>query len=266
MLTTLAALTSATCGGGASDEPPIDIVATEYGFEVPDEVPAGMVRVRLSNQGTAAHAAQLYRLESGVGLADFVAAMERGIAFERPLATVSGGPANVDGGETGPTVEVHLEPGDYVIVCWLLDSSGTPHAFLGMVDTFRVTGEPVPEESPSAEGTFELTEYSIQVPDDFDGSGRFRVVNQGTEWHEMVVLALDEEEPQVALDHLTGVRQLFPQPYASRGGVTALEVDGGVGTVDLDLEAGRYLIVCTVPDVNERYHANLGMWAEVSIP
>jgi hypothetical protein len=51
----------------------------------------------------------------------------------------------------------------------------------------------------------------------------------------------------------------------SRGGVSALEVDGGAATIDLELEEGRYLFFCGVPNPDEISHAVFGMQAEVEI-
>ena len=193
--------------------------------------------------------------------------MEIGVAAERAIATVVGGPANIEGGETGPAVEVTLEPGEYVVVCWLLSAGSTPHAYLGMFEDLSVVGEADDAPSPGSDGTFELSEYQIQVPKDFDGTGRFDVVNRGTEWHELVFLEIDEaQNPEEALAHLTGVKESFPPSFMSRGGTGALEVSGGSATVDLDLDPGRYLIVCAVPTAAEINHANLGMWTSIIVP
>lgn len=250
----------------AAEPAVVEVFSEEYAFETTETVPAGLVRMQLTNRGSKAHAAQIYRLDDGATLDQFMAAMQTGIAAERAIASALGGPANIDGGETGPIVEMVLEPGNYVVVCWLLDSEGTPHAFSGMVDTFEVVGDAGDAALPSPEATFELTEYEIQVPDGFDGSGTFGVVNRGGEWHELIVLEIDEEqETEVALAHLTGGTQVFPTPYTSRGGVGGLEVDGGEGRVDLDLAPGRYLVVCAVPTNSQVYHATLGMWTEVTV-
>lgn len=120
---------------------------------------------------------------------------------------------------------------------------------------------------PEAEATIELSEYVINVPGEFDGDGTFRVVNQGTdEWHELVFVRLNEGfTADDAIAHLTGGNIRFPTPFVSRGGVSALEVDGGAATIDLELEEGRYLFFCGVPNPDEIYHAVLGMRAEVEI-
>lgn len=244
----------------------ITVIARDYSFEVPETIPAGRVKFVLRNEGFEAHSAQLYRLNDEINIDRFRAAMDDGIASEREVATVLGGPANVDRGKTGPPVEVLLEPGDYVVVCWLLGAGGTAHAFRNMVQTFRVTSSADRQPtSPPTDGTFELSEYEIVVPEDFDGTGRYRVVNRGGEWHELVILKLGRKQSaDDALAHITGARLQYPPPYTSRGGVSGLEV-GGEAVLEMDLQPGKYLLYCAVPDVHEVYHARRGMWKVVSV-
>lgn len=58
--------------------------------------------------GVQAHAAQFYRLDEVVTVDQFMSAIDVGIAAEREIFTVVGGPANIEGGETGPVVEMVL--------------------------------------------------------------------------------------------------------------------------------------------------------------
>ena len=183
-----------SCGPPVAEQ--VEVVAEDYRFTVPETVPTGPVAIRLVNEGSEPHAVQLYRLNDGVTADDFSRAMNTGIDAERALASTVGGPANVEGGETGPLVNVVLEPGSYVVAWWLLNGSGTPHAYLGMVDTYEVTGSVQPGVTPpSVEGTFELREYEIDVPSGFNGSGTFQVVNRDGEWHELVIGRLEEVIP-----------------------------------------------------------------------
>lgn len=245
----------------------VEVVAENYAFTVPETVPAGLVTFSLTNAGSEPHAAQLYRLNDGITLGKFQGGMNAGIAVERSLATVVGGPANVDAGDTAPIVNMVLEPGTYAVVCWVPDSAGVPHVFLGMVASFEVTGEVGPTVSlPAAEGTFELVDYEIGVPDDFDGTGTFQVVNQGGEWHELVFAEIKEGSTveEVVADINRG-KQQFPASFASRGGVMGLEVGGGEATIDLDLDDGRYVIFCSIPSSSGVSHIALGMRTELTI-
>src|SRR5262245_35231120 len=54
--------------------PVIDIMASDYAFDAPDTLPAGMVTVRLMNDGQEPHHAQLLRLNDGLSFDDFTAA------------------------------------------------------------------------------------------------------------------------------------------------------------------------------------------------
>src|SRR5690606_40460957 len=58
----------------ASDDtialPTLNIVAKDFGYEVPAEVPSGPTRLTLTNAGRELHHAQLVKLEEGKTLAD----------------------------------------------------------------------------------------------------------------------------------------------------------------------------------------------------
>ena len=68
----LSILLLAACGGAGPTE--LTIVASEYAFEVPEEIPAGTVSIRLENTGQEPHHAQLVRLNDGVTMDQFMAA------------------------------------------------------------------------------------------------------------------------------------------------------------------------------------------------
>src|SRR5919205_417196 len=75
-----ALLSSGSAGARTQDNavtpPVIDIMASDYAFDAPDTLPAGLVTVRLMNHGQEPHHAQLLRLNDGVSFDDFAAALE----------------------------------------------------------------------------------------------------------------------------------------------------------------------------------------------
>lgn len=107
----------------SSPPSPVTIGATEYGFALPDTLPAGSVRLRLVNRGREPHHAVLTRLEAG-----------RTAAEPGALGTVMPG----DSAE----VVVTLEPGRYLVACYLESPDGVMHRARGMAREFEVAALP----------------------------------------------------------------------------------------------------------------------------
>lgn len=74
--------------------PTLRIVAVDYGYQLPKEIPAGPTRLELVNQGRELHHAQLIRLEHGKTLAD-LAKLQPGSPPPSWVVPV-GGPGAVD--------------------------------------------------------------------------------------------------------------------------------------------------------------------------
>ena len=114
----------------------LTVTASDYKFDAPDQIRAGMVTVQLMNRGPSPHHVQLLRLGEGKTVADFQAALQKG---GMPTWVTPAGGANPP--EVGGTSEVRmpLEAGQYVMVCFIPDTAGVPHMAHGMVRPLRVT-------------------------------------------------------------------------------------------------------------------------------
>lgn len=247
-----------------AEVPRVEIVATEFAFDMPDEVPAGVVDLTLRNDGSQSHHAQLARLNDGVTLEQFQAALQEGEAAAFPLITFVGGPGPITLGED-QTVTLDLDPGQYVALCLIPDSAdGVPHLAKGMMRPFVVTDEQVTVEVPTPEGTIELADFSFVLPDSFDGKGTFAVTNVGAQPHEMGIGRLADgktlDDVAAWFDDTAG-----PPPYTDAGGFQSIAA-GSTGYVELDLDPGNYFAICFIPDPGSgKPHVELGMVAPFAI-
>ena len=104
------------------------------------------------------------------------------------------------------------------------------------------------------------SEYTFDLADP-TAAGRysFVVVNSGAEPHLLVVAQL---EPEVALDDVLA-------SDGDVGVIQAVESDlappGSEAVVTVDLEPGRWVIVCPIPNEAGESHAGLGMLRELTI-
>src|SRR5881296_15875 len=124
----------------------VTITATDYAFALPDTVPAGLTTFRLVNQGKELHHASLVRLGEGKSAADFQAGLEAAMKSHAPppsCMTFPGGPNAGTLGDTGVATQM-LEPGSYVVVCWIPTLEGVPHVMKGMMHPLVVTAGATP--------------------------------------------------------------------------------------------------------------------------
>src|SRR5438093_10962290 len=146
----------------------ITITATDYAFGVPDTIAAGLTTFRRVNQGKELHHANLVRLGEGKTVADFQAGLAATMKNHTPPPTwmgFAGGPNAVTLGDTGVATQM-LEPGSYVLVCWIPSLDGVPHVMNGMMHPLVVTAGAAPSPAaaePPADVTIKLTDYDFQL-------------------------------------------------------------------------------------------------------
>lgn len=248
----------------AAEPQTIEIDAKDFSFDMPASISAGLVRLHLTNSGEQPHHAQLARLNEGVTVEDLQQAFqEEGEAALR-MVTFTGGPSTVDpGGEEDSLVE--LAEGSYVMLCFVADpADGVPHFAKGMMEPFEVTAAEGEAEAPEVAGEIMLDDFEIVLPEEFGGSGVYRVVNKGEQPHEVSLLKLQEGKTGADVEAFF-TQPAGPPPFESAGGFQAIS-PGEEGFLPLDLGPGQYLALCHVPDPESgESHAALGMVAEFSV-
>jgi hypothetical protein len=164
----------------------VEIVAADYAFSGPSEVPSGWTTFRFVNQGMEPHFFVLDHLPEGKTFDDFVKA---GAAFDTVMIARRNGMSKADaaamlgdmlpawfGGveQTGgvglvmpgdTTVStVKLVPGNYVMECYVKNAEGKFHASLGMGRPFTVTTETSATEPPTADLEITMRADGMDAP------------------------------------------------------------------------------------------------------
>ena len=225
----------------------LTVTASDYKFDAPDQIPAGLVTIRLVNRGPSLHHVQLLRLAEGKTAADFQAAVQKG---GMPTWAVPAGGPNPP--EPGGTAEVRmpLEAGEYMMVCFIPDTAGVPHMARGMVRPLRVT----PATATAASTADTMADIEVTLVDyDFKfsapltpGHHLIRVTNAAQQPHELVFVRLEPNKTPMDVAHW-GEHPLGPAPGTLHGGIAAM-MPGTVAYVPVDLPAGDYALLCFVPD------------------
>lgn len=236
---------------------PVVVTATDYAFQAPDTIAAGLTEFRLHNLGPSLHHVTLYRLEEGKTLGDLMAALHPNTPFPA-WAVAVGGPNSPAPGEWSNATLV-LAPGRYAMLCFIPDSANVPHFAHGMMKEFVVTG--------TARATLPAGDLSVKLADySFDwshapstGKQVWRVTNGAAQNHEMLVVRLvPGKTPQDVLNWVAAGLE-GPPPGAPVGGLAALS-PGQSNTFSLDLTPGSYALFCFVPDAKDgKDHTMHGM-------
>jgi uncharacterized cupredoxin-like copper-binding protein len=249
----------------ASAAPPaVTVVATDYSFEAPAEVPAGLTTFRLVNRGPSIHHVQLVKLNDGKTVDDFMAALKAGGPPPK-WATMAGGPNPPEIGDTSSTT-VALEPGNYALLCFVPGSDGIPHVAKGMVRPLTVTaGTGATAAEPEADVVMKLVDYDFELSKPLTaGRHTIRIENAGPQEHEVVIVKLGPgKEPMDFAEW--GEKQVGKAPGTLHGGVSGI-MPGATAFVEVDLAPGEYGLICFVPDTKDgKGHYHHGMAKKVTV-
>jgi hypothetical protein len=139
---------AAAVATAADPEADVEVELQEYAFTMPEEIPAGPRVWQVTNVGTQPHFIELVKTPEPVTMEQMTAILfGDGGATPAPGAPNpdeffgAGGLATMSVGTTG-WIELDLEPGYYVAMCFVPDAaSGMPHAMMGMLGFFTVVAD-----------------------------------------------------------------------------------------------------------------------------
>jgi hypothetical protein len=249
----------------------VEITARDYAFDGPDEIPSGWATFRLKNEGKEHHFLFLSRLPEGRTLEDYMKEiaqpfdsvwheLESGLGKAEAGALLGqllpqwygsvkpmGGPGLVAAGGVAQT-SVKLEPGTYVMECYVKTPDGKFHGMLGMTRGLTVTGDPSGAPEPEADLALTLSNFELAVEGDVTAGEQTVAVHfqehpeigLGNDVH--VVRLDDDTDMDVVIAwmdwmNVQGLRE--PAPAAFVGGVHEMPV-GHTAYFTVDLAPGRY--------------------------
>jgi len=235
----------------------LTITATDYAFDAPAQIPAGITTIRVVSNGKEVHQAALVRIEQGKTYADFAAAVKH--PGPPPAWLVDAGGPNPPMPNGTAEVTENLAPGTYAIVCFVPSPDGTPHIAKGMMRELTVTPSTTSAQAPHADVTVTLADYTFTASAPLTpGHHVVRVTNAGPQSHEIVLIHL--QPGKTAQDFAQWVDGMKgPPPGALEGGVAAM-APGDTAYFPADLTPGNYAFVCFVPDSKDgKPHVAHGM-------
>jgi uncharacterized cupredoxin-like copper-binding protein len=237
------------------------ITADEYGYHLPDSVPAGLVHITLRNAGHDLHEALLVRFTDTTGTAAAYADSVRAkVYFPQNARDVGGAALTLPGDSSG--VWLRLTPGHYAVVCWKGD-----HLVRGMAhDLHVVESNGRSPDPPPATRELTLQDFTFLLDTSFTaGRHVLHVRNVGREAHEGDVF---KAAPGA------GLAEYLAWADAGENGLPPVTPVAGFGDlhpgeeawVELTLTPGRYFFVCQVPAAADgRPHHQYGIFREFTV-
>ncbi|MEO7520509.1 MAG: hypothetical protein ABIW79_01705 [Gemmatimonas sp.] len=243
------------------------ITARDFAYEAPDTISAGMVTLRLVNQGPELHHVQMVRLDDGKTYADLVEGLKTMKPDSPPppwMRDVAGPNAPVPGGEQSITQE--LAAGNYALLCFIPGPDHVPHVMKGMMKSLTVvpaTGETA--AAPAADITVKMADYAWQVtPEITAGRHVIRMENDAAQSHEMFIAQLSPGKTAADFVKWTG-DQKGPPPGKPIGGISGMS-KGAVVYLPVDLAPGEYGLYCFLPDAKDgKMHIEHGMVKQITV-
>ena len=182
--------------------------------------------------------------------------------FFSPGAPASGGPGLTSAGQTSQTTLL-LEPGTYILECYVKDEDEQFHSYNGMLQQLTVTAEPSGAREPSANAVLELSSSDgIRVPDDMRPGMqtiaiRFldQAVYEHLQGHNAHLVKLDSTDPALLADLASWMDWRAEGSLAFRApegaeflGGTMEMAAGGTAYYTVNLVPGTYAWIAEVPD------------------
>jgi hypothetical protein len=241
----------AAAPAAATATPVVTIVASDYAYDAPDTIAAGMVSLKLVNKGRELHHVQVVRLTGGKTFADFAAALKALKPTDPPPAwaeTVAGPNAPAPGGEQVLTED--LAAGNYALICFIPSPDHVPHFAKGMLRGLIVRPSTATAVAPTADVKVTMSDYAWDVtPSITAGKHIIQLENTAVQPHEMFIVRLEKGKTPLEVakwaEAPTG-----PPPGVPMGGASGLS-KGAVAYIPVDLAPGEYAFICFLPDMKD---------------
>ncbi len=241
------------------------IVASDYKFDAPEEVPAGMMTVHLVDNGSEPHHVAFVKLNDGKTLADVQQTLKT--QGPPPAWWVDYGGVNAahPGGGMAATTE-KLEPGNYALICFIPSADRMPHFAKGMLRSLTVAASSGADAAaPVSDVVLTLSDYTFTLSTPItSGKHTIRIDSKGEQSHEMQLVRLSPGKKAADVPEWVA-KPVGPPPGEPIGGVPAMQ-KGSTAYVTADFAPGDYALICFLPDARDgKPHFTHGMIQQIHI-
>lgn len=260
----------------------IDILTEVMDFQTVDSIPAGWHTFRYQNLSEETHFFLLDKYPTGKAIADgekeVIGPFQKGMDLinegkgEEANAefgklpewffevVFSGGSGLVSPGHTSQTT-LKLEPGYYVMECYVKMPNGVFHSAMGMVKELIVTGDMSENRAPESTVNISISSTDgIVHPDTIRGGPQTfavqyldQIVHENFVGHDVNLVRFDEGAESQTLEKWMnwadpeGLITPAPEGFTFLGGVNDMP-EGSTGYFTATLSPGTYALVAEVPE------------------
>jgi len=259
-----------TASNAASNSAPnvVNVTATEYKFEAPDQIPAGLTKFTMTDSGKEMHHVTLMKLDSGKTFNDLMTGLKNMKPGTPPPGWVipAGGPNAAAPGSSSSLTMV-MEPGNYALLCFIPDARGVPHVMSGMAKGLTVTPNATANTTPpNSDVTVTLKDYQFDFSTPLTaGKHTLKIETTPGQPHEFTFFQLMPGKTAADITKYVEGGLQGPPPAMPLGGVSGIAA--GVPTYyEVDLKPGEYAIVCFLEDAKDgKPHFMHGMIQQIKI-
>ncbi|MFC4720737.1 hypothetical protein ACFO5O_00270 [Geojedonia litorea] len=260
----------------------VDILTENMDFQMPDTIPSGWTTFRYKNASPQTHFVLIDKYPEGKTLDTVMAVVvpvfdegmklinegkaEEGYAAFGKLPTWFGelkfiGGTGLISPERVAQTTMKLEPGNYILECYVKMSNGVFHTSMGMAKEVVVTNEDSGNSEPKADYAIEISSTDGIVLNETPSGGthtfsvffKDQIVHEHFLGHDVNLAKLDET---ANLDELNnwmnwadpkGLIEPAPQGITFLGGVNNM-LEGDTGYFNATLVPGKYAFIAEVPN------------------
>jgi len=210
----------------------------------PASVKAGLVTLTLTNSDKKPRSAQVVRIDDAHSVDDVLKIVKSEDNAKIPTWMYGGGGVSTTAPGASRSATQVLAPGKYVI--WD-DEEGSADEAKG---EFTVTGAAGTAELPAVPATVTATEYRFELNGLKAGTNQVRFENTGKQLHHALFFPINAGKTFAEVKKFMTTEDSNGKPPVDfEGGVGTTVIDGGVAqNTTLDLKAGRYAVICFLPD------------------
>ena len=246
----------------------VTVTATDYKFDAPDSIPAGLTKFNMNDAGKEIHHVSLVQLDSGKTFEDLMNGLKNMKPGTPPPGWMipAGGPNAAAPGATSSLTTV-LEPGNYALLCFIPDAKGVPHIAHGMSRALTVTPNPsAVTTEPNADITVTLKDYQFDFSAPLTaGKHTIKIVAAPGQPHEYTFFQLMPGKTAADIPKYIEGGMQGPPPAMPLGGVAAV-APGKASYYEVDLKPGDYAIVCFIEDAKDgKPHFVHGMIQQIKV-